>query len=305
VSVLGYSALRTGTLLHGVVLLAAAGPLGAFLLTWAADKADTESEKVQNAQTGVAGAAVVLAVCAGLWILASLPWPMSSPFVVTKRFLIRYATPISTLLFVAVVEVLLFLFANQRDWPYDKAWTWFKDLVAPVWVMPVLAVGAVLVGGLVAFVRGKGLRTWSQPTKGEAPRQQILKQPAGLAATWSVVYGALCFLAAGAVATWGGKGDPWVFSVAWLAVIGVALTLVVPTWITFRYRRRLNNELTAMSPAPASDEEFLTELGKRGRMFAYLVRQASPAEQEDGHGILRLTWRGQRVRRQASQPARP
>ena len=70
---LGFAALRSGTLLHGVVLLAPLGPLVALAVQL---RADAGADGDYSSLTTVAA---VLALVAGLALLASLPNPLRSP----------------------------------------------------------------------------------------------------------------------------------------------------------------------------------------------------------------------------------
>ncbi len=303
-TVLGYSALRTGTLLHGVLLLAAAGPLGAFLL----DAAHAKDDAAADAHDGLVGAVVVLSICAALWVLASLPWPLRSPVDAAKQVWARHADAIVVgLLAGELLGSLVVLVVVESDWTIDGLGDAVGDAVrdaAPSGgVVAAIAMAVVALGSFIAWQRGRGLRTWSPVAGGRRTTRQSLQLPAGVAATWAVVYGAVCLAASGAIAQWGEDGPAWVFSIVWLAVIGVLLVLVVPMWLTGRFRRRLDRELVSMSPVPTSELTFLAELGKRDRLFVYLVRPASEVEQAMDPGPLRLTRRGRRVHSRALQNA--
>jgi hypothetical protein len=65
---LAYSAAKTGTLLHAAALLAPVGPLAAY--AWSAGDA---------AQEAASRVLVVLLAAGALYVLASIPWPLSSP----------------------------------------------------------------------------------------------------------------------------------------------------------------------------------------------------------------------------------
>ena len=67
---IGYSALRTGSLLHGVALLGPVLPLAAYALN---------QRPGEDAGTAAGGLMALLALAAGLYLLARIPWPLRSP----------------------------------------------------------------------------------------------------------------------------------------------------------------------------------------------------------------------------------
>ena len=314
-AVLAYSALRTGTLLHGVVLLAAAGPLGAWAWT---QRGNTEAG-------GLSGALAVLGLGAALWILASLPWPLLSPRALAHQALDRAKpflkrrwrrltlvaglTIASAGLVVLVAWALTSWFPDQLVDVGDAVVRASEEVEAFVrrhvgWVALLGAALCVLVGTVAALVRGEGLRVRT------AVRMERLQLPAGVAAMWAVVYGALCFAAALFLAWWAdtdpavgttkGSDDPTdktlAFSIWWLAALAALLTLVVPFWVTFVLRRRLNSEILLLAPRTDSADDFVAEMRKHGVAFVYLVN-------EDGSLTQRGTWLHARHRERQGVPA--
>jgi hypothetical protein len=308
-AVLGYSAMRTGTLLHGVVLIAATGPLIAYAWSGRGDADDP---------SGIAGALAVAGVCLALWILASLPWPLRSPRALAKQLRIRLVDALRPhqrllwsllagfvvicLLTAGVVWLLVTQLSDQLLDTVDAVTSWVPDNLG--WLAPVAAVVSVLVGAWSAWVRGDGLRLRTET------RKQRLQLPAGVAAMWAVVYGALCWIVALGLLWWlrthpgdpgptHAAGDPRAvleFSAWWLGLLAAVLTLVVPFWVTFTLRRRLNRQILQLTPDGTSQEDFVTELRRRGLAFVYLVDADS-----QGNAVLtqRGTWLWTRFRSQA------
>ena len=144
-AVLGYSAMRTGTLLHGVVLIAATGPLIAYAWSGRGDADDP---------SGIAGALAVAGVCLALWILASLPWPLLSPRALAKQLRIRLVEALRPhrrlllsllagfvvvcLLTAGLVWLLVTQLSEQLEDAVDAVTTWVPDNAG--WLPPVAAV---------------------------------------------------------------------------------------------------------------------------------------------------------------------
>jgi hypothetical protein len=189
---------------------------------------------------------------------------------------------------------------------WDHIVTFCTDhAVALVWCAAGASVAALLAGGVIAYVEGRRLRLWRRPNAAADFELQIVAHPAGVAASWSAVYGA-GYLAIAWGTGWyvhyrdvhGERVDAWMVSVViWSAVLAAVL-LVLASWlIPLRYgvdlRRTLIDDpevrdLTASSKAE-SEFRLLEILNRRDLQYAYLTEKAGT-----GSG-LRLTLRGQRL----------
>jgi hypothetical protein len=273
---LGFAALRTGTLLHGVVLLAPLGPLVALAVQLRADAGEAGD------YSSLTTVAAVLAVVLGLALLASLPNPLRSPVaaIVAPRDLRRTASTLAVLLLGAGVVVLLIVVSTRDPWE-TGSWTWLLDHVPP-WLGVVVSVVAAAVGVLTAWYRGRGLRRWSHRPDGGWVLESSVSAPAGVSAGWAATYGiaflglawcAWLYLRAGHDAVTGGAS--WqVATLVWWAGLGLALCLAGPMWVTWRAHERLQEtvrkELTVTRTA-RTDDQLRDDLERRARLFAYLV----------------------------------
>lgn len=206
-----YAALRSGSLLHGVVLLGPAVPLAAYVGAHQLDDADTRQ--------AIGTIVVVLAVALGLILLGSIPWPVLTP-VDTVRTKPGQAVRMVLGLLALVAVVGLALLPALVD--VHISWTRIDQRVrdatgAPWWLHAGAGVLAVVAGTLVA---GRGRVT----------------------ASWSVVYGAVYLAAAGALVAVLQTSGPFepvteavvVASLVWSTLLGAVLTLVVPTVLRAR-----------------------------------------------------------------------
>ncbi len=261
---LAYGALRTGTLLHGLVLLTPVVPLVAY----AAVRAQEESAAGVSTLQGISTLVVVVALSLALMLLGSLPassgsvWsaldrlatrrgvpPASGPARGLRRglknaarrtsgLLLSFVRLLPVLVVVAVVAVIA-LWLVAEPWP--RVLGFLRDNAA--WLAAV-AVALVLVGVLAAWRLGRLLQVLRQTGGGDGGVWEYspLTHPAGASAGWAVLYGAM-YLALAAFLVW----DPmsWQetrWGAALLAVsivLGVALALVFPLVAPFVALRRM------------------------------------------------------------------
>ena len=222
-----YAAMRTGTLLHGVVLLSPVIPL----LTYAvvrARRVDTDpiapGVQVSDAATQGAITLVVVAALAGvLMLLGSFgatygsvwseldrladrrgvpdvwkpPWRPARPRPAWSRWvtgLVRsLRAPGLGLLGVAVLAAGVAI-ALQADWAL-----WMDNWSRPGWVkwtlLAVVVLGLMTVGAVLSARAGRSLRLLAPTTVVDAGqsrvvwRPQRLANPRGMAVGWSVLYG--------------------------------------------------------------------------------------------------------------------
>ena len=262
-----YGALRTGTMLHGLVLLSPVIPLVAFAL----ERSRGGSAGGPSAQ-GAATLLVVVALALGLMILGSLPAPVLSVWGELDRAADRIgiapvpldlkgsrhelaqagrrartllrllARPLGTVVAVAVGGIAVLLALNTAGW-VDLA-----DLVAEhrVWTGVVVG-GLALVGLLVSWHQGESLRI-AYDASGAFHRDipvwrfHPVRHPAGVVVGWSALYGTGYLLVAGLL-LW----DPWQWLDTWWGkamlatalLFAAVLLLVLPVLLPFLARRRI------------------------------------------------------------------
>jgi patatin-related protein len=287
-----YSALRTGSLLHGTVLLGLVVPLVAYVL-------DQRADQGEAARKAAVTVLVVSGVGIGLALLGSLPWPLASPFAqlgaigarIRRRWKQALATLAGLLAVGAVVagaaygvttgwrEISKVLAHPSREAP----WLGHHPLTA-VWIG---AVVVVLIGGTIAYSHGRSLQLWRAGNESRPPGLQRVTNPAGVAASWAAVYGAA--YGALAIAGWQfvilsreevcprGGGDECtpvfvVVTVLWLMLLAVVLITVVPTLLTWSFRAAVRRKLAGDSTlSTLAEEELVTLLLSRDLAFRYLV----------------------------------
>ena len=273
---LGFAALRSGTMLHGVVLLAPLGPLVALAVQLRADAGEAGD------YSSLTSVAAVLGVVLGLALLASLPNPLRSPLatLLAPRDLRRTAATIAALALAVGVLALLVVASTREPWE-TGSWAWLLDHV-PARAGVVVSVVAAAVGVLTAWYRGRGMRRWSRRPDGSWQLEGEVTAPAGVSAGWAATYGiaflglawcAWLYLRSGHDAVTGGAS--WqVATLVWWAGLGLVLCLAGPWWVTWRARQRLREtvrkELTIARRARTPDQ-LRDDLERRSRLFAYLV----------------------------------
>jgi patatin-related protein len=296
----GYAALRTGTLLHGVVLLTPVIPLGVY--AWVRGR--------NNLTHGIAVLLAVGLLAAGLVALGSLPAPMRSPIVVLRRglsSLVRQAPLL--LLFPALAGGAVSVGRWMARWLPTVPWQTVPWRAAVVCVV----VGTTALGWVMAW-KGRQLRLWQQAADARDPQDDqrrratwepdIVAHPSGTTAQWSVVYGAIYLLVGSVLLLVPGPRfltNMWVQVAIFVSVaFAVVLLLVIP-WLAPRLaRRRLKADIAAevLLDAPSRDPEgldaaVLEHLKTRHRTYAFLVR---PKDDD-----LALTFGGRWLRRRISQ----
>lgn len=322
---LGYAALRSGTLLHGVVLLGPVVPLLAYAfdapLEQPGDGATATAAVQSAAEAARAGVSVVavLALAAGLVALASLPHPLRSPLATllgrSRRALVL--TLVALVLAAAGAWALVRWWDDVRDFAEGR-WSWARDLLPGdgVGTAVVATALALLLAALGGWSRGRGMRRWSQDDEDRWVLEGQATHPAAVSAGWSAVYGAGYLASAWATYlvadAWLDERPTWLtVTIVWAAVLGAVLCVVGPTWITWRARRRLRTSLRTMvltrtrKQRAETDEahlerDFVTGLERRGRLFGYLVVPADARDRISGsrmRGVLdqrpALSHRGQ------------
>ncbi len=297
---LAFAALRTGTVLHGVVLLGPVVPLVALGVRLRSESPDA------SADSSLTSVLTVLAVALGLIVLASLPNPVRSPAaaVVSGWRSRRLLVAVGVLVAVGAVVAVVSYVATR---PESSSWSVDSLLAVPTvggsLVVTALAVVAAVAGG---WFRGRGMRLWREELGGGWRLEEQASHPAGVSAGWAAVYGVLYLAVA-----WGAwflvaerhddlaDAPGWLgATLVWCAVLGLALCVAGPFLVTWSARRSLD-QLVALQigPVPTADD-LLRALERRGRLFAYLV--TAPGRGRGWLGstapALRLNARGQRLR---------
>ena len=287
VGALAFAALRSGTLLHGVVLLGAAVPL--VVLAAPVMKAVNDQDTSAKGSLVSLGAGVVVVV--GLWLLAALPNPIRTPDAVwvDVRKAIRHKTKgwtagkvagtvLAVLVTVAALAGLGYLLWQWIDGHHSR--TWFEPTVLVV--AGVASAVVAVVGGAISRRRARGMRRWTQGLGDAWTHEPRVTAPSGVSAGWAALYGplflALAWVAVGVLA-WGDEelsaaSTSQFVVVTWWALLGVVLSLAAPTWITGRARRKVEDtirkESRSVTRAPW-DGDFRLALESRGLLFDYMV----------------------------------
>jgi hypothetical protein len=269
----GYAALRSGTMLHGLVLLTPVVPLAAYAAyRWrhpapSANPAQTASE----AATAVVSLGGVVAAAVALILLGSLPAVRKTPFAVAKD---RWPVIVSL-----VVVGLVVWFAVRF-----KVWTRLPDLseVHTAWL--VLASGAaVSFAGTFAYLEGWRLKLWCRSSDQNWVRRRAV-HPAAVIAGWAAVYGVV-FLGLGWLLSYYSFPhalDPneWMTNATKVAALSFAaiLLLVVPWLVPWRARMKIHRQLVAEAGEATYGDgkdvqgRLLRRLGTHGLLCNYLVR---------------------------------
>ncbi len=317
----GFGALRTGTLLHSIVLLTPLFALTGYAATQIDAAARSERGALASALTSLG---VVLAIAVGLMVLGSLPSPSGSVAAALDRLARRFETPsaageqppprskpgrlawwargVLTLVRRATPAILLVtgvlalgVAASARSVDVRtglsqlQSW-WYAAVVAMI----------ALVGAYAATVQGNSLkvlrnspdgRTW---TYGET-------HPAGAAAGWAVLYG-VAYLGLAAVlarASVGLPQQPWVASLlVGVLVLGASLALVASSLLPRQAVKRLrareigdarrNPDTIAPQDDPGAEASYIEHLVSRGIALQRWVRVSgtSPVLTSAGRDLL-------------------
>ncbi|TCO50426.1 uncharacterized protein DUF3376 [Kribbella antiqua] len=321
----GFAALRTGTLLHSVVLLTPLIPLVAF----AVDGWNSGDDGGKSRSLAVAG--TIIAFALALMLLGSLPSETMSPVAAVyrsldrllrryfpkqakkelstrKRFWLRVlagwvwiARVIASL---ALLALAVYALVELAFWVFDQAPTW-QDHRIWLWV---ITAALVLVGCAVGYWTGWRLRSWNELSDGTSVVYRIrgVHQSSGVAATWSVIYGTCYGLVAAGIITWWPDQPNWVWrsALATAVIFALLLLYVVPITVLTGSVRRIRERLlrdkkNAVLQWPAQDEspdEVVELLWKNDVRFRCLLTRSSPDATS-----LKLTRTGRRLRETLDQ----
>jgi len=265
--VFGYAALRSGTLVHGLVLLSPVIPLFAYAIT--------DAKGPAAAQQGASVLVVISVVVAGLAILASLPSPVAGPWTALRR---RWWVPVVV---VPAIALAVAFPPTVLGW-LSRIVGWLVGLRSLVWPWPALSgLTLLLIVSLVLCGRWtRALRLWQRdPTSGRW-RIGHLVHPVAMSAMWCVVYGVTYALAVLALShglsdrTW----RPWeVAAMATGVSFAAELLLWAPWWLPLRASRHIARQLVSEATVrqytgTESIEKGLgSRLVARGQAYRFLV----------------------------------
>ncbi len=323
-----YGALRTGTMLHGVVLLSPVIPLLAF----AVERSREGAADTSTAQ-GAATLVVVVALALGLMVLGSLPAPVLSVWGELDRagdraglrpvsvdlkgsrlamaqtgrrlrtLLVVLARPLGTVVAVAAVALAVLVAVNTGFW-VDAA-DWLVDRRA--WAFAAVAVLAVVGLGL-SWYQGESLRVAydaADSLERTTPvwRFHPVRHPAGVTVGWAALYG-VGYLVIAALLLW----DPWDWLESWWGkamlvtalLFAFVLLLVLPVILPARAKRRIERaedayvyEQLRLGSVPGDVQSAGLALRRRGRRLARQIGDSidagdRPAAQVRRSNELRL-----------------
>ncbi|MFX0577197.1 patatin-like protein [Nocardia nepalensis] len=296
---LAYSALRTGTMLHGLVLLTPVVPLVVYSIQ-APSRISTSADDIPG-WTIIA----LIAVVAALVVLGSLPSPVRGP-VATLRYLLRGWRRIakSLMAFGSVIGlgvVALFFFAHIPRWR-DELRAWIGHPSFPIGVWGVTAVVFVVV--LLLLVSLLSVHAVSKPGLRQAGTRpgRLVRTPRALDETqsvtsqWAMVYG-VGYVAV-TIVLWFAhvyddtNGDWGLAAICTSAVLGLVLLLVVPTWRAVGVWLDLRKHALVVDlPATlaADPKPLIRHLTVRGSTYCLVVRCNRTGDDYD------LTWLGRRL----------
>lgn len=236
----GYSAVRTSSLLHGLVLLSPVIPLVAYGLS------ETTSVQTRHGLTGLIG---FVSVVAALLLLGSLPGTSLTPFGSAGKLITGFPAWLKSRSWIGPLVALGVVGVGTLIWLSGILGVLDQNAALVLFV----SAGLVAVAGVLSYFGGRGLRMWHRhPVKGWI--DPATRDPSAAAAGWAVVYGAMYVLFAIAL-SFTAPGTPfsptWWATAPWWAKAGMAtslafatvLLLVVPWYVPWRARTALYNKL--------------------------------------------------------------
>ncbi|HEX7301527.1 MAG TPA: DUF3376 domain-containing protein, partial [Lentzea sp.] len=253
----GYAALRSGSLLHGLVLLSPVIPLAAI----AVERLPRDRAEVTTGTITVAGVALVVTA---LLVLGSLPAPVRTPLAVMADF-----KPLDIL---------------RRRWKKAAvvlgvaalAWAvWRFELHLRPWLVIPASVLCGAFGVRMALSGGKSLQRWRR-VEGVWGTERA-EPPAAATAGWAVVYGIGYLAVADVLLLFGFQGRAWQAVIGTALVFGLTLLLVTSWYVPRAERRRIRLQLVdeaipAVYPEDRAVAEVLRErLEGHASLYRFLV----------------------------------
>jgi patatin-related protein len=261
VLILGFSfgAMRSGTVLHGLVLLTPLVPLVAEAIT----RAREDTAKTGGAAQGATVVIAVVVLSLGLMLLGSIPAVMGSPYAALGSLARRAGVPppepprsgtwahlaegiwwrlrgISRYLDIALPRLALALapfglavWVTSSGW--DRVFATLQDHFTLCLVVGiVLSVSGIVIAGVTAFA----LQQLAEDRSGEKISWAFgrVAHPVGVQVGWSALYGIVYTALALALIrdAWGWQSRTWAQALCAFAIVaGVVLTVVVPIALPF------------------------------------------------------------------------
>ncbi|WP_309114742.1 patatin-like protein [Saccharothrix sp.] len=276
----GYSALRTGTLLHALVLLSPVLPLIGVALGRAQTSVAATPTAKEAVTTGAVALGGVALIVLALIILGSLPTPIRPPLSAALAWLRDFRFVSSLLPRVLLVAALCAAFwVVVRYRLYRMDW-----LTPPAWATVVATVAVMVFGGWATFRATRGLQRWT--LRSGAWVQSPAEAPAIATAGWAFVYGCAYLLVVDALLLSGLRFPGWQAVLGTALVFGLSLTLVVGWLLPLRARRDIIRQLIRQAPdlgySPSIQEALQARLADRAQLYRFLVER-------DAEGQLRPT----------------
>lgn len=296
----GYSALRSGTILHGLVLLTPMVPLGIYAVDtwWRARTNEEEAATATSAATGAASLIGIVAVAVVLIVLGSLPVSRKTPFALLSDTLkSKWRSIMVWLLIVAVVGVLVVV-AVRLDF-HTAVWAALLAAWGNAWLL----VSPVVPAAVVATWQGRRLKVWRYSRTKQRLARARSEHAAATTAGWAAVYGTL-FLIGGLVVRRLDfqEFDPkdWLkWGMVTTAFVMAGVLLLITTWLVplmacRKIRRRLLGEASVVLYPKRTEvhADLPTRLEACGLTYIYLVKP-----KRTGSGLT-LRWAGKRIARE-------
>ncbi|RAS59956.1 patatin-related protein [Lentzea atacamensis] len=285
----GYAALRSGTMLHGLVLLSPVIPL----VATAVDRLPGDRAEINTGTVTVTGVALVVTA---LLVLGSLPAPIRTPLAVLADF--------RPMQFVKRrwKQAAVLLAAAGLVWAI-----WRFELHTEPWLVIPTSVLCGAFGIWMALSGGKSLQRWRR-VEGEWGTERA-EPPAAATAGWAVVYGIGYLALADVLLVIGPSGWGWQAVIGTALAFGLTLLLITSWYVPRAERRRIRRQLVseaipAIYPEDCDIAETLRErLEGHASLYRFLIEG-----QGEHPSTLALSRTGlvvaQRIEQKLRQPAR-
>ncbi|WP_309112822.1 patatin-like protein [Saccharothrix sp.] len=293
----GYAALRSGSLLHGLVLLTPVLPLAAHAL-----QVSLHGGPGGPTLPAASSFLLITLTVGGLLVIGSLRAPLRTPLGVLANPRRRPGRPAVTRRPAGAVAAMAVAVVG-----YFAIAAVVRRVPVTLWIVGGCVLVAVVFGVVMAWVHGRRLQRRLAGPDGTWVLESAF-HPAAVTAGWALVYGALYGAAilvlialepgtdpadGGVVGRWVGA-DWWALTaLVTAAVAALVLVLVTPWFVPGRARRRLRQDLVdeatvSLYPSPTRvTSTLLVLLEGRGLLYRYLV--------DESEGGLALARRGTRI----------
>ncbi|MCE7011496.1 patatin-like protein [Kibdelosporangium philippinense] len=290
----GYSAVRTGSLLHGLVLLTPVVPLLTYGLT------ESTSDETGQGMAGLIGVGVFVA---GLLLLGSLPGTSLTPMGSAGKLITGFPAWLKSGAWIGPVVALAVAGLGYLIW-----WSGvlgFFDANAPI--LLISTAGCVALAAVLSYFGGRGLRRWHRDPSGSWT-DPATRDPSAAAAGWAVVYGTiyvllaigLSFMAPGTpfAAMWWNEAPWWARAgMATCITFAAVLLLVVPWYVPWRARSALYKKLLDEAHSTLYTDASLTKITEKlcARIETHGIICRGLAQKPDSDNKFVLTPAGKRL----------